>query len=77
MITNKSLPFEIVYTTSEDENDAAVNIWGSVPGDRVLRQKIITRNKSGRISPRLGILDENAYYKTADCILRWEEYLKP
>jgi hypothetical protein len=40
MITNKSLPFEIVYTTSEDENDAAVNIWGSVPGDRVLRQKI-------------------------------------
>jgi hypothetical protein len=39
MITNKSLPFEIVYTTSEDENDAAVNIWGSVPGDRVLRQK--------------------------------------
>jgi hypothetical protein len=35
---NKSLPFEIVYTTSEDENDAAVNIWGSVPGDRVLRQ---------------------------------------
>jgi hypothetical protein len=38
MITNKSLPFEIVYT-SEDENDAAVNIWGSVPGDRVLRQK--------------------------------------
>jgi hypothetical protein len=38
MITNKSLPFEIVYTTSEDEN-AAVNIWGSVPGDRVLRQK--------------------------------------
>jgi hypothetical protein len=30
MITNKSLPFEIVYTTSE-ENDAAVNIWGSVP----------------------------------------------
>jgi hypothetical protein len=37
MITNKSLPFEIVYTTSEDE-DAAVNIWGSV-GDRVLRQK--------------------------------------
>jgi hypothetical protein len=37
MIT-KSLPFEIVYTTSEDENDAAVNIWGSVP-DRVLRQK--------------------------------------
>jgi hypothetical protein len=26
--------FEIVYTTSEDENDAAVNIWGSVPGDR-------------------------------------------
>jgi hypothetical protein len=28
MITNKSF-FEIVYTTSEDENDAAVNIWGS------------------------------------------------
>jgi hypothetical protein len=38
MITNKSLLL-IVYTTSEDENDAAVNIWGSVPGDRVLRQK--------------------------------------
>jgi hypothetical protein len=31
--------------------------------DRVLTQKVVTRNKSGRISPRLGILDENAYYK--------------
>jgi hypothetical protein len=38
MITNKSLPFEIVYTTSEDENDAAVNIWEAFQ-DRVLRQK--------------------------------------
>jgi hypothetical protein len=57
-----------LFIPSEDENDAAVNIWGSVPGDRVLRQKIITRNKSGRISP-LGILDENII-KTADCILR-------
>jgi hypothetical protein len=34
---NKSLPFEIV-TTSE-RNDAAVKHLGSVPGDRVLRQK--------------------------------------
>jgi hypothetical protein len=38
MITNKSLPFEIVYTTSEDENDAAVNIWEAFQ-ERVLRQK--------------------------------------
>jgi hypothetical protein len=53
MITNKSLPFEIVYTTSEDENDAAVNIWGSVPGDRVLRQKIITEIKVDEFLPVL------------------------
>jgi hypothetical protein len=53
MITNKSLPFEIVYTTSEDENDAAVNIWGSVPGDRVLRQKNNTRNKVDEFLPVL------------------------
>jgi hypothetical protein len=28
MITNKSLPLRLLL--SEDENDAAVNIWGSV-----------------------------------------------
>jgi hypothetical protein len=33
-----------------------------------LRQKIITEIKVDEFS-RLGILDENAYYKTADCIL--------
>jgi hypothetical protein len=42
MITNKSLPLRL-FIPSEDENDAAVNIWGSVPGDRVLRQKILLK----------------------------------
>jgi AAA+ ATPase superfamily predicted ATPase len=53
----------IVYTTSEDENDA-VNIWEAFQ-EIDFETKIITRNKSGRISPRLGILDENAYYKNS------------
>jgi hypothetical protein len=66
-----------LFILSEDENDAAVNIWGSVPGDRVLRQKIITRNKSGRISPRLGILDENAYYKNSGLYIEVGRISKP
>jgi hypothetical protein len=36
-LTPDVLRLFIIYI--EDENDAAVNIWGSVPGDRVLRQK--------------------------------------
>jgi len=65
MITNKSIPFEIVYTTLGDENDAAINIWGSDPADKEITQKIITRNKSSKNHLRLGILDENAYYKNS------------
>jgi hypothetical protein len=65
MITNKSIPFEIVYTTLGDENDAAINIWGSDPADKETTQKIITRNKSSKNHLRLGILDENAYYKNS------------
>jgi hypothetical protein len=48
MITNKSLPLRL-FIPSEDENDAAVNIWGSVPG--IERQKIITRNKVDEFLP--------------------------
>lgn len=65
LITNKSLPFEVVYTTSADENDAAINIWGNTPAGVTLNQEIITRNNSHRASRHLGILDENAYYKNS------------
>lgn len=65
VITNKSLPFEVVYTTSADENDAAINIWGNNPAGTTLNQEIITRNNSPRASRHLGILDENAYYKNS------------
>lgn len=64
-ITNKSIPVELVYTTSGDENDAAIDIWGSDDLEKITRQKIITRNSSGRKHLRLGILDENAYYKNS------------
>jgi len=65
LITNKSIPMEVVYTTTGDENDAAIDIWGSVDSKKILTQKIITRNKSERKHLRLGILDENAYYKNS------------
>lgn len=66
MICNKSLPVNIEYTTSGDSNDAAVNIWNSDSNTKVLDQPIITRNSSPRNSLRLGILDENAYYKNSN-----------
>jgi hypothetical protein len=80
LITNKSIPIKVVYTTSGDENDAARNIWEkrdstdleeenglftSSFGNKKIEQKIITRNKSARNHLRLGILDENAYYKNS------------
>jgi hypothetical protein len=43
MITNESLPLRL-FIHLKSENDA-VNIWGSVPGDRVLRQKKLLRRK--------------------------------
>ena len=65
MITNKSIPITVEYITTGDENDAAVDIWGAENGERKVTQKIITRNKSARKALRLGILDENAYYKNS------------
>jgi hypothetical protein len=66
VITNKVLPDTLIYTTSNDNNDAAVNIWGEDSGEMVVTQEIITRNKSTRSGSRLGILEENAYYKNSD-----------
>jgi hypothetical protein len=65
ILCNKSLPTTIVYTTTGDENDAADNIWGPSTKPRIVTQPIITRNKSPRNQFRLGILDENAYYKNS------------
>ena len=66
MITNKSVPVTIEYVTSGDINDAAVDIWGDEPNPKKFVQPIVTRNKSPRKSLRLGILDENAYYKNSN-----------
>lgn len=65
IICNKSLPATIIYSTTGDENDAADNIWGPSVEPRIVTQPIITRNKSSRNQLRLGILDENAYYKNS------------
>jgi len=65
VITNKVLPAQIVYTTSGDDNDAATNLWEQSTGERVVTQDVITRNNTTRINRRLGILDENAYYKNS------------
>jgi len=80
MITNKSIPVTVEYTMTGDENDAAIDIWGDRvstqleedsgrfmenKGEEKIVQKIITRNKSPRKALRLGILDENAYYKNS------------
>jgi len=66
VITNKVLPEEIIYTTSNDNNDAAVNVWIQDDEEMEVIQKIVTRNKSTRRGSRLGILEENAYYKNSD-----------
>lgn len=66
VITNKVLPTKLIYTTSNDNNDAAVNIWGQEPGESEVTQEIFTRNNTGRKGSRLGILKENAYYKNSD-----------
>jgi hypothetical protein len=63
MITNKSFAMKL-FTTTGDENDAGY--MGS-DLEEGINTKIITRNNSSRNHLRLGILDENAYYKTAVC----------
>lgn len=65
LITNKSIPITIVYTTSGDENDAAINIWGEDKTEQILEQKVFTRESSPKKHLGLGILDENAYYKNS------------
>jgi hypothetical protein len=65
LICNKFLPDTVIYTTSGDVNDAASDIWDNQKESSVLVQPIITRNNSTRKVKRLGILDENAYYKNS------------
>jgi hypothetical protein len=65
MICTKFIPDTIIYTVSGDVNDAAANIWDASEEKTQLVQPIITRNKSPRSGNRLGILDENAYYKNS------------
>ena len=65
LITNKIIPDTVIYTSSGDLNDAAINAFPSTSLTKTTIQKIITRNASPRNSLRLGILDENAYYKNS------------
>ena len=65
LICNKFVPDTVVYTTTTDVNDAASDIWSNQREASTLSQKIITRNNSPRKANRLGILDENAYYKNS------------
>lgn len=65
LICNKFVPDTVVYTTTTDVNDAASDIWSNQKEVSTLSQKIITRNNSPRKANRLGILDENAYYKNS------------
>lgn len=66
-ITNKVTPSEIIYTVSGDITDASEDIWGALSkGEYSTTQEVMTRNKSTRKASRLGILDQNAYYKNSN-----------
>jgi len=69
LICNKSVPIQVIYETSGDVNDAAINIWGEHAKTTITQQTITTRNNSGRNYLRLGILDENAYYKNSNLFI--------
>lgn len=65
VMCNKNLPVEIIYTTSGEVNDAAINIFEDAAKEKTVTQKLVTRNSSPRSALRLGILDENVYYKNS------------
>jgi hypothetical protein len=65
VLSNKVIPETIIYTTSGDVNDAAIDIWGDEAKEHVVVQDIVTRGESPRKSLRLGILDQNAYYRNS------------
>lgn len=66
LISNKSIPDTIIYTTSGEVNDAALAIYGKDAAVKVLEQTVHTRgaNKTSGVS-RLSIIQENAYYKNS------------
>lgn len=64
LISNKSLPDEIMYTTSMDNADATDTIWVPMTEDknRVEVQKISSRGIGGS---RLDLIRQNTYYKNS------------
>ncbi|MCK5788095.1 MAG: hypothetical protein KAH32_03805 [Chlamydiia bacterium] len=66
MVSNKSIPDTIIYTTSGEVSDAAISIFADSSEEKVLVQTVYTRgiNKTSGVS-RLSIIRENAYYKNS------------
>lgn len=65
VLCNKRIPAKLIFTTSGDVNDAALDIWGASAATKVVEQPIMVRGDSPRKSLRLGILDQNAYYRNS------------
>jgi len=65
VLCNKRIPTEVIYTTSGDVNDPAIDIWGEEAKSRVTVQPIKVRGDSSvaRRNLGIGILDQNAYYR--------------
>jgi len=63
VLCNKRIPTKLIFKTSGDVNDPAVDIWGSEAETTTTEQMIVVRGDSPRKAMRLGILDQNAYYK--------------
>ena len=69
VLCNKRIPTELVFKTSGDVNDPAVDIWGTSAESTTTRQLIKTRGDSLRKGNRLGILDQNAYYRDSKLLI--------
>jgi len=63
VLCNKKIPTKVIYTTSGDVNDPAIEIWGDAAKSTTTVQPITVRGDSQRQLSRLRILDQNAYYR--------------
>lgn len=63
VLCNKKIPTQLIFRTSGDVNDPAIDIWGDEAATTETVQDIKTREDSSRKALGLGILDQNASYR--------------
>jgi len=63
VLCNKRIPTKLIFKTSGDVNDPAIDIWGANAMSMETVQPIMTREDSSRKHLGVGILDQNAQYR--------------